>query len=382
MALSEVAALLQALVRCDTTNPPGHETAAAQMLAAWLGERGVPAEMDEVAPGRANLIARVRFGEGPRLVLNTHMDVVPAGGGWASPPFAGEIVAGRLTGRGAADAKGSLAAMAAALALLRARGDRTRGEVILAAVTDEEGSSAGARHLLRDLRADAAIVGEPTALNLITCHKGSVRPVVEIRGRAAHAAQPAGGVNALYGAARLLLAIEEHAAALTANVHPLVGAPTIVPVMMSGGEALNMVPEHCRITFDRRLTPDEREEEVLARFADLLARFQRDHPELTVTLVELAPSTGGPSQTADDDPFVVCCRAALREIGQQPELGGMQVNCDMSHFRRAGMPTVVYGPGDPRAMHVVDEAIDLEQLDTATAGYLAMAVCYLDGGAA
>jgi acetylornithine deacetylase/succinyl-diaminopimelate desuccinylase-like protein len=289
------------------------------------------------------------------------------------------MIAGRLVGRGAADAKGALAAMAVALATLHAQGE-TRGEVILAAVADEEGASAGARALLQDLRADAAIIGEPTDLRLVTCHKGSMRPVVEIRGLAAHAAQPDEGQNAVLGAGRLLAMMEEHHRELGARTHPLVGAPTIVPVLVAGGEALNMVPERCRLTFDRRMAPGEQEDDVIAAVNGVLARFNREQSGLTAHLVDLAPSTGGPSETAADDPFVVTCANALRSIGQTGELGGMQVNCDMSHFRRAGMPAVVYGPGSPRQMHVADESIAIAELDRGVAGYLAMVNAFLAGG--
>jgi succinyl-diaminopimelate desuccinylase len=380
VGLSQVGELLRHLVRCDTTNPPGNEMVAATVLADWLGGRDIQAEIIEIEPGRANLVARVGSGaSSPRIVINTHFDVVPAGEGWSTDPRSGTIAAGRLFGRGAADAKGSLAAMAVALATLHEQGVE-RGEVILAAVADEEGASAGARVLLRDLRADAAIVGEPTSLKLVTCHKGSLRPVVEIQGRAAHAAQPEDGVNAVYGAGRLLIMMERHSEELSARAHPLVGSPTIVPVLVAGGEALNMVPERCRVTFDRRLVPGEQEDEVLAAVNGILERFNRQHSGLTARLADLAPSTGGPSETAADDPFVVVCAAALRSIGQADELGGMQVNCDMSHFRRAGMPTVVYGPGSPREMHVAGESIALDELGCGVAGYLAMVSAFLAGG--
>jgi succinyl-diaminopimelate desuccinylase len=382
MALSQAAALLQRLVRRDTTNPPGNETEAAAVIEEWLGERGIQAEITEIAPRRANLVARVGSGaSGPRIVLNTHLDVVPAGEGWSQDPRGGAIVDGRLYGRGAADAKGPLAAMTAAFAMLHEEGV-PRGEVILTAVADEEGASAGTRALLQmqDFQADAAIIGEPTSLRVVTCHKGSVRPVVEIQGRAAHAAQPAEGVNAVLGAGRLLAMVEEHTRELAMRAHPLVGAPTIVPVLAAGGEALNMVPERCRVTFDRRLTPDEREEEALAAIDDMLERFNREQSGLTARLVGLAPSTGGPSETAAADPFVVSCVEALRGVGQDGELSGMQVNCDMSHFRRAGMPAVVYGPGSPNQMHVIDESIALDELERGVAGYVAMARAFLTGG--
>jgi succinyl-diaminopimelate desuccinylase len=143
-------------------------------------------------------------------------------------------------------------------------------------------------------------------------------------------------------------------------------------VLISGGEAPNMVPERCRITCDRRLIPGEREDEVLADFSAMLNRFNRDNPGVTARLVELAPSTGGPSETVPDDPLVIDALAALRQIGQNPAISGMQVNCDMSHFRRVGIPAVVYGPGSPAAMHTVDESIDLAEIDHAAAGYAAI----------
>jgi acetylornithine deacetylase/succinyl-diaminopimelate desuccinylase-like protein len=269
--------------------------------------------------------------------------------------------------------------MAVALTSVCESGAISRGEVILAAVSDEEGESSGARHLLRSLEADAAIVGEPTNLRLITCHKGSLRPVVEIQGRAAHAAQPQDGVNAVIGAGKFLAMIEEHARELAAIQHPLVGSPTIAPVLVAGGEALNMVPERCTMTFDRRLVPGEEEAAVITRLTTLLTRFNREQPGLTGRIARFAPSTGGPSETAADDPFVRSCAAALATIGQEGELGGMQVNCDMSHFRQAGIPTVVFGPGEPRDMHTVDESIALSELDRGVHSYVAMVREFLQG---
>jgi succinyl-diaminopimelate desuccinylase len=179
---------------------------------------------------------------------------------------------------------------------------------------------------------------------------------------------------------RLLAMVETQGRKLAARVHPLVGPPTIVPVLVAGGEALNVVPERCRVTFDRRLIPGEHEDHVLADFGEMLERFNDTEHGLTARLVELAPSTGGPSETNADDPFVVGCVAALRSIGQSGELSGMQVNCDMSHFRGAGVPAVVYGPGSPSQMHVVDESIGLDELERGREGYLAMTRAILEGG--
>jgi acetylornithine deacetylase/succinyl-diaminopimelate desuccinylase-like protein len=173
--------------------------------------------------------------------------------------------------------------------------------------------------------------------------------------------------------------IEEHAQELATIQHPLVGSPTIVPVLVAGGEAFNMVPERCTLTFDRRLVPGEEEAAVVTGLTALIERFNREQPGLTARVTGFAPSTGGPSETAADDPFVLSAVAALRDIGQEGELGGMQVNCDMSHFRNAGMPTMVYGPGDPRAMHTIEESISLAELDRGTDGYYAIVSAMLHG---
>lgn len=380
--LTETGTLLRELVRRDSVNPPGNEDQVAACLRDWLADRAIAAEIVEFAPGRVNLLARVRGPiAGPRLVLNTHLDVVPAGDGWSCDAFSGEVANGRLFGRGAADAKGSLAAMASALVALRDRGHFPRGEVVLAAVADEEGGSAGARALLQDFAADAAVIGEPTALRLLTAHKGSLRPIVEVRGRASHAAHPEQGVNAIDGLADLLPMLRAYARELGERPHPLVGAPTIVPVLIEGGEAPNMVAERCRLTLDRRLVPGEQSDQVLAEIGAILDQFMDAYPATSASIVDLAPTTGGPSETPADDPFVAMCGRALRRIGQEGQLGGLRVNCDMTHFRAAGIPTVIYGPGDPAAMHVANESLALDDLARAVDGYVAIAEDLIAGGA-
>lgn len=377
----DVVDLLQRLVRVNTVNPPGNELEGARALARWLSDHGIEAEIDEFLPGRANLTARVRGrGDGPTLMLNTHLDVVPAGDGWSRDPLAGAVENGRVYGRGAADSKGSLAAMAAALVTARDAGVIAQGELVLAAVADEESGSAGARHLLGRCRPDAVIVGEPTGLRLVTAHKGSLRPVVEVRGRAAHAAQPQLGASAVEAAADLLRELRAYAGDLGRRAHPLVGPPTLTAVLVQGGEALNAVPERCRITFDRRLIPGETEQGALEEFKAVLARFAAERPGLGVEVVDLAPSTGGPSETAPDHPFVAACRRALRRMGQTDEPAGLVFNCDMSHFHAAGVPAVVYGPGSVAVMHAADEYVDIADLEAAVVGYVAVAAEVLGEG--
>ncbi len=298
--IPDVVDLLTSLVACDSTNPTGEEESTAALLGEALAAAGFETTIDTLAPGKVNLTARLRLGAGGRsIMLNSHLDVVPAGIGWTSAPFEPEVRDGRLFGRGSADAKGPLAAMACAAIELAQSGTITTGEIVYSAVSQEEGDSAGARRLVPELVGagrlpDAVIVGEPTGMRLLTAHKGSIRPVIEVVGRSAHAATPQFGVNAVVAAGQLLGLLEDYATELGGRRHPLLGAATCTPVLVGGGEAPNAVPERCRITLDRRLLPDESPDAVLTAINEVLARFAEQTPGATASVAELAPSTGGP----------------------------------------------------------------------------------------
>ncbi|MEH3088508.1 MAG: M20 family metallopeptidase [Microbacterium arborescens] len=359
-------ALLERLVTVDSTNPGGDESGAADVLAEVLRSVGASVAIEEYAPGHVNLVAEVRFGDGPRVMFNSHLDVVPAGSGWSSDPFMPVVRDGRLYGRGAADAKGSLAAMAGAFVDIVRSGSATRGTLVFTAVGDEEVGSTGARALVETLRADACIVGEPTGLRLLAAHKGSLRPVIEVIGRGAHAAAPHNGVNAITGTAALLRALDAHAGELAERDASAHRSPHPDPRARRGRSGTrNAVPEKCTLTIDRRMIPGETADGVRAEIDGLLAEFNAENAPVSARIAALAPSTGGPSETPVDDPFVVACRAALRTVGESDEVGGLVVNCDMTTFRGAGIPTIVFGPGELEVMHAADEFVPLDQLERA-----------------
>jgi succinyl-diaminopimelate desuccinylase len=373
--IPDVVRLLTELVAIDTAHPAGNESRAAALLAEIMDANGFAVELEELEPGRSNLVARAEFGSAtPTLMLNSHLDVVPVGPGWSMSPFAAVQKDGRLYGRGTADAKASVAAMAVAALRVRAQGGTTDlcGTLVYSAVTDEEAGSRGVRRLLEKHHADGAIVGAPTGGRLFTAHRGSVRPIVEIIGRPGHAAAPDQGANAIVHAATLIELIGDYAGVLSGRDHSLVGAPTVTPVLVEGGDALCAVPERCRLTFDRRLVPGETEKDALMEIEQLLAQFNSDCAPVTAEVVGFAQTTGGPSETPVGHPFVVSCQRGLVEAGLAVEVGGLGVSCDMSHFRAAGIPCVVTGPGAVEAMHIADEYVHLEEVRRSVRTYDAL----------
>ncbi|HID12134.1 MAG TPA: M20 family peptidase, partial [Candidatus Latescibacteria bacterium] len=255
MGEPEVVALLRDLVATRTANPPGNELEGAEVLSAYLEGRGVPAEVDEFAPGRANLKAEV--GDGSRTVLLTsHLDVVPPGREdlWTGDPFRLRREGGRLYGRGASDAKGSLAAMAVAVAGLAREG--LPGRVRFAAVAGEEVDGMGSQRLVRQgFLGDGVVVGEPTGLRVMTAHKGRLKVTLEIPGKAAHASQPQEGVNPIPRAAEVVLRMEPLCREFSERVHPLLGPGSLVFTVARAGEKANMVPDSCILQMDARVVP-------------------------------------------------------------------------------------------------------------------------------
>jgi acetylornithine deacetylase/succinyl-diaminopimelate desuccinylase family protein len=375
-----VTELLAEMAEVDTTNPGGQEVECLGVLTKYFARHGLHASVEKYTedPSHANLVVSHAFGPGPVLLLNSHIDVVPAGGGWTHPPFSPTIVHGVMYGRGVADAKGCLAAMAVALATLVEDADLNVGTVVYTAVGDEEVGSSGVSELLTTVGADACVVGEPTGLKALNAHKGSVRPVVEVKGLPAHAATPERGVNAIEWTSDLL----RRARGLQSQLQDRdagnpYGTASLTPVLIEGGEAPNAVPEYCRVTFDRRLLPGESAESALAQLEEMLEEFNLAARGAHAKVDHLAPSTGGSSLTPPGDRIVTAAQAALAAHGLDDDLGCLQVNCDMASFVRKGIPSVILGPGALEVMHAIDEKISLDELATAVDVYRSVILGYL-----
>jgi acetylornithine deacetylase/succinyl-diaminopimelate desuccinylase family protein len=356
-------ATLARLVAANTENPPGREIEAARYLSDRLAGLGLTVDMRDIAEGRPNVVARLDNGPGPVFAFNSHMDVVPAGSGWTSDPFTLRSKDGRLIGRGACDAKGPIAGMIEAIRMLCAVRDRWSGTLLAVFVVDEEVASRGARAFVRDRpQIDLCVVGEPTSNTVVTAHKGSMRPVVRVRGVPAHSASPDKGENAVYKAASLLLMIEKHHRTLSASSHPLLGSPSLTVTRIHGGHADNVVPEACELLLDRRMLPGESEDDVRIQFENLLAEAKVLHG-VDAEIVEYRPTTGGATETRADQPIVHAAVKSTHRHGVTDDaLHGLQGACDLVHFRSIGAQGIVLGPGALEVAHKPDEFVPEDEL--------------------
>src|SRR5690606_5282944 len=337
---------------------------AAAVAIPWLERHGFAVTTYEPRPGRVNVIARRPGAEpGPTLLWCGHLDVVAAGdpSAWPHPPCAAVLDGGRLYGRGAVDMKGPVAAALGAAAALARLGGPRRGTLVLALVADEEAMGRhGAGWLARRglLRADGAIVGEPTRLHLVRAQRGAAWIHLRLRGRPAHAATPHLGASAVAAAARLVLALEERVGDV---FHPLLGPPTAVVGRIRGGDSPNRVPERCDLVVDRRAVPGETEEGVRREVQALIGEVLRRHPGVTATITRWRWAE--PAETPEDAAVVQVVRAAVRAVtGQDPPEAGTVAVTDMRYLVRAGIPTVIFGPGRPDLAHAPGEFIPVEEL--------------------
>jgi acetylornithine deacetylase/succinyl-diaminopimelate desuccinylase family protein len=371
------------LVHFPSVTPPGSEEAIARFLAERFHSRGLAVELQEVAPGRFNAIGRLGPAGGrPHLVLNGHLDVMPDGEGWSLPPFEPTQREGRLYGRGSADMKGGLAAMICAVEAVVAAQVPLEGTITLAAVADEEGYQAGTRHFVESAGpADFGIVAEPTNLRPATAQKGDVYLEVTTRGRSAHASVPEAGHNAIDDMALILAALEDLRVAFGRRpAHPLLGHPTLSAGTISGGTVTPVVPDHCRITIDRRVLPGEDIATVAGEVQEMIARLHARHSQLDATVRVLWAFP--PSEIAADEPIVRAVQEATRHVaGVWPVPFGLTGTTDANlMIDPGGIPTVIFGPGDLAVCHKPDEFVPIDELVTACKIYVATILRLLQTG--
>ena len=346
----------------------GEEGRVADFIAKWLNGKDLPVEMLEVKPGRPNVISRIKGRDrGPRLMLNGHMDTVAPGAGWEHDPFGAQIENGRMYGRGTVDMKSGLAAMLSALADCSSDGLVKKGEVILAAVMDEEsidlGSYALVRYGLTD-GLDFAMISEATDLNVVNAHRGRAVFDVVVHGKAAHSMWPDHGVSAISNSATLINALPN----LRSPTHPRMGRSTVNVLKIEGGqEEVMLVADRCRLVIDRCLVPGHNSQNALDDLNRLISELGLDADARFIT-----------RETPFCDPFEIpesheavktVVEVASKVIGKAPRLEFHEGPCDSCILVNQGrVPTLEFGPSGGR-LHQSDEFVDLESVRTTTEFY-------------
>lgn len=368
-APGDALALARALVACDSRNPafaadaPG-EGAAAALLAETLRAWGFAVDLLEVAPGRHNVLARIGGGFGGRsLLLNGHLDTVGVAG-MTHAPFGAELRNGRLYGRGSCDMKAGVAAMCAAAH--RAAAHDLGGEVIIAAVVDEEWESAGTRTLLElGVTAHAAIVTEPTRLAVCPAHRGFAWADVLVHGRAAHGSRYDIGIDAITHAGLLLAELDAYQRdVLPTRAHPLLGRASLHAGTITSEGSLSSYPSACRVGIERRTLPGETGNDLLREIAAASARVRAIHPtfraESTLGLVQR------PNEVSVDDPLVQGLVAASAAHGTAAPIEGLSCWTDAALLTAAGIPAICFGPGDIALAHAAEEYVPVDEIARAT----------------
>ena len=323
---------------------PSHEDVAPMrsLVVETLQDAGVDPRVDE-----HGVVHATRGGGDPHLVLNTHIDTV-------APHIPYERDGDTARGRGACDAKGPLASLVAAF--LRAD---PNGTVTLAITPDEETAQSGAVAVAGTFDADGYIIGEPTGLDVCMAARGQFSGTVTLSGAAGHAADPANGTNAIRAAGPVLQALDSYDEAHGPAPDSTLGAPTLTPTMIEGGEAINQIPAECAITIDRRSVPPETAAEFPESLAAHLREVCPDEVTVDVSLLGSPENFDDPFVTDADDPLV---RALADASGGAVRAFGAAT--EASHFAPHA-PTVVFGPGDLSVAHSADEYVELGDVQRA-----------------
>jgi acetylornithine deacetylase/succinyl-diaminopimelate desuccinylase family protein len=361
--------ILSGLLRTPSENPTGTEEAAGRFMQEVLQRHGIRAELTWAAPGRPNVVARIAGRRpGKTLLLNGHLDTVPAGEGWSVDPYGALVRDGRVYGRGACDMKAGVASMAYAAILLARMGNPFAGELLLFFNADEERVNTGMLKFLADGgTADYAVIGEPTDLDVCTGHRGVARFWASTVGVPGHTSVVEKPDNAIYKMARLITALEGLGQSVRAHPHSFIGAASLTVGEVHGGTAPNIVPGLCRAHIDRRTLPGERREDVARQIEACLSGVAARHG----FRYELDCYQFLPASHIDHDHVLVRAMAeSAARVRGDARIKPFGATCEAPFFSvERGIPTLVFGPGSLAQAHTVDEYVEAAQVRDAALIY-------------
>lgn len=363
---TQALSMLRDLISIPSVNPGltaegNGEGEIASYLASYLADLGLTVHRQLISPGRENIIGVWKgLGNGPSLMLNGHTDTV-AVDGMEIPPFEPKVDGNRVYGRGAIDMKSGITAQIMAVKSLIDQGKSLKGDVIIACVADEEYASLGTQKLLEDFHADAAIVTEPTNLNLVTAHKGFVWSNIKVRGKAAHGSNPDEGVDAIVKTGHILLALEawdsQH---LSFKRHPLLGRGSVHASLIQGGSGMSTYPDYCLLELERRTIPGETKEMVHKELNDLLQNIRTKDIEIDADL-----NTYLERKALEIDPEQAIVQSLMKanqiRCGRTCEPAGVSFWTDAALLAEAGIPSVVFGPKG-KGLHAAVEYVEFDSV--------------------
>ncbi|HEX3656757.1 MAG TPA: M20 family metallopeptidase [Pirellulales bacterium] len=377
---------LSELIAIPSVNPMGRdvegdeyfEYRVTDYLENLFERMGVAWQRQAVAPKRDNILARLDGHTPPEqggavLLFEAHQDTVPVEG-MTIEPWTPTIKDGRIYGRGSCDIKGGMVAMLGALARLADNRPPEMPTIIMACTVNEEHGYTGATALTKlwtapgnsimPRRPDAAVVTEPTGLDIVVAHKGAVRWRCHTHGRATHSSQPHLGENAIYKMAKVLAAFERYATEHTATLarHPLCGVPTLSVGTIHGGISVNTVPDRCTIEIDRRILPGENGPEVYQQIIDYVTR----HAGAAGVEHEKAYMMGSTLADTHNGPLADRLATVAQELLGRGKKVGVPYGTDASTISGAGVPSIVFGPGSIDQAHTADEWLPLDELKQAS----------------
>ena len=359
----EIVRLSTELISANTTNPPGNEYLAVDVIKKYFSAHDIRYDTFEKAPGRTNIIGYIGKGN-PTLLVACHLDVVPAGDGWETDPFKSVVKDGRIFGRGANDNKGQMAPMLVLAKLLKDNESKLNGTLLLVGAADEEkGSSLGLEYLLDEcgITADYAIIPDvANNMKIIDVgEKGALFLNITSYGKQSHGSTPEKGINAIWNMIELLNQVKELKHKCTS--HELFSPPTLNLGTISGGAAHNIVPAKCEAKLDIRYLPGETEKEILDNIYKIIASIGNHNPtaKFDITIDTHLP----PTQIPADNPLISLISKHTDSIlGTRPTPIGFSGVTVCKQLIEKGIMAVGFGPGDEDQAHIANESIDIQEL--------------------
>jgi succinyl-diaminopimelate desuccinylase len=351
--------LLKKLIQAQTTAVKG-ELAAAEIISTELGRYGIESHIDRWAENRANITAQVKSsGRKGALLFACHLDVVPAGEvNWSKPAFEAVESDGKIYGRGSADMKGGIAAIVTAIGEIVNSATKLQGDIIFFGAAGEETDSCGTRRFVHEVgrlpELTGAIITEPTDFEIITAHRGMLWLKVETFGKAAHSSTPHLGVNAITSMRAVLNELDNFK--IRFEPHELLGECSMSVNTIAGGEAINIVPDKCKIEIDIRTVPGQNAQDIIDNLQKIFAKLKQKNPQFEAA-VSIIRQVGALETDSGCDFVKDFCSA----VGVT-KTSAVGFTTDGPYFASLGVPVVIFGPGKPQLAHQPDEYIDISDL--------------------